>query len=1092
LEALATILIPNIRQGSFFELCPNARNLAIGNLDPLCSLLGKNMRKTKSASSGDDIRQLQDKLGKAKSSGDKDAEIDALLAIGEAAVEELHELASFHFKLAEKVIRGAKKVARLNEAIGGQGKAFRRNKRFTEAIDRYQAAEHAARDTHNKAAEVGWILRRASAHRASGELDKAKAIVEQAENLLRPRPTDEASFSQFLTRVNFSDKEEVAALAELEGQMGLNLVAQNDEQGAEDHYRSALCFAEMAKDWDAVNVWGTNVGNACTRRGKYSEAIECYDKALAAAMKQGLRSAVLNTARGLFDCMLKAYRHEEGGDRLRKLAAAQPNKHLKLELLREALLLFDQGICVQKAIKTAQQIESLLTEQVVRPEFLTQVKSVREKMQHFVSHRPAAPQDGPPALDIFLLEYMSRAEKSKEVDPALQAAHLVCDVRLAIAIAGKKQWKRLVGGDLLAHAGLDQRVVIDTLQMLIEKEHTDQALELLQLCKAPTFCVPTLVRLENGDNSAESTAYVNAVRELCNQVSVLAGPAKPDFIRAVNKVRCAGERMREAGEALRDVDPILLARMGGPVRREELIDALPYAGGVGIVDFVVGGEGTFGIVLMRDKSGVTAMPLIAPTFNVTHVIKLSELYAKAKLPKQLGGAHTEALMQMALILHDNFLCALARTLSQRGITQLILVPDLLTQSIPLHLSYACGKEINIPGIDTSDANFLCEVMPVEYAPCLQAVAASQVYVRPRTINRIAAFADPNGDLPGVRLAMEQFGSRSGNPASYHLVSGASATKAALAQALPDADVLMFGTHGVFTPGELEHTHLVLSGESWTMADMVGMSELQKRALFVLVACEAGAIAMTPDNRNAWGIPGALVAAGASAVLANLWPVEDVTSNYLLERFLFHLGHRGYRPAAALFRAVRDLRRMGREDALAYCRQNMELLKQNKAEPRVIVGARSILEWIEDNDDPRPFGHPFFWGATVIFGSGWHLPAGAVVIPPNMPDIAIENFLRLEEADALVMQWQPRKALELATHVVQCTDGVQRGRAYTTMALALLRSADLSSQQRVHQKAARLLKMAQRIALSEGDDDLLQRVQWVHAQMENYHVDQKNG
>ena len=50
--------------------------------------------------------------------------------------------------------------------------------------------------------------------------------------------------------------------------------------------------------------------------------------------------------------------------------------------------------------------------------------------------------------------------------------------------------------------------------------------------------------------------------------------------------------------------------MGGPVRREELIDALPFGGGVGVVDFMVGGGSTVGVVLARDTGGVTAMPLI--------------------------------------------------------------------------------------------------------------------------------------------------------------------------------------------------------------------------------------------------------------------------------------------------------------------------------------------------------------------------------------------------------------------------------------------------------------------------------------------------
>ena len=59
------------------------------------------------------------------------------------------------------------------------------------------------------------------------------------------------------------DSDMVAALAELEGQLGLNLKAQRDEAGAEDHYRSALYFAELAQDWGAVSTWGV-IGSMIT------------------------------------------------------------------------------------------------------------------------------------------------------------------------------------------------------------------------------------------------------------------------------------------------------------------------------------------------------------------------------------------------------------------------------------------------------------------------------------------------------------------------------------------------------------------------------------------------------------------------------------------------------------------------------------------------------------------------------------------------------------------------------------------------------------------------------------------------------------
>ena len=1041
----------------------------------------------KSTGYEEEVNQRQQQLFEAKQAGDKAGEIDALLGIGESALEQAPRLALMHFRLAEKVIRGAKTLDRLHEAIGGQGKVFRRDEKFDKAIERYTAAEAAATEAGTWAAQVRWMLRRASTLRATKQIDAAKAVVEQAEQVLRPRPRDEPSFLPFIGCVNFSDKTEVGTLAELEGQIGLTLLQDNDEQGAEDHYRSAADFAESAEDLRAVNTWGTNVGNACVRRRRYSEAFAAYEKALSAALKEGHGPGIRKTAVQLADGFARAYRHEEGGDRLRTLASELEDERSKLPLFDRALVLFDEGVCAEKGIETAKLIEAISVAQPLNPDFLAQVQSVRRKMEG--SAGLAVRAGGPPALDILLPEYMTRAQESGNIERAWQAAETVCDVRLALALAGEKQWARMVGGDILTYPGLDLRVVFDTLQMLLESGESDRATELLQRFKAPSFCVPLMRRLlASGAPSTEAEAYLNAVRGLCAQVEAMAGPARPDFLRVVNAVRREAERMREAGEALRDVDPLLLARLGGPVRRDELIDALPFGGGVGIVDFFVGRDATVIVALTRSHEGVVAIPSITPSFTATHAEQLTTLYFEGNLPKQLGGAHTKALMAIARILHDNLFCGLAKRLSEYGVNQLILIPDVLTRNLPLHLSYACGKEFNIPGIDTQDAGFLCEVMPIEYAPCLQAVAASQAYVRPKKIERIAAFADPTGDLPGVRASMEEFGNRTGHANAYHLKSGTAVTKAAVAQALPDADIVIFGTHGTFSPSSLEQTHLVLHGKPWTVADMVAMSDLQKRALLVLIACEIGAVAATPGEGAAWGIPGALIGAGASAVVANLWPVEDITSNILLERFLVHLAHPGYRPAAALFRAVRDLRRMSRDEALGYCREYLDRLKKAKATPPVLIGARSLLEWVQDNDDAQPFAHPYFWGATVVVGSGWHLPAGAFVGPSQM---MIENLLKQQQADELVEAWKPRQALKLAREIAASADGVARGCAYTTMALALLQSADLSTMRRIDQEAARLLQRADRIATLEDDHKLRARVRWVSAQMEDAHVVQKN-
>jgi hypothetical protein len=160
---------------------------------------------------------------------------------------------------------------------------------------------------------------------------------------------------------------------------------------------------------------------------------------------------------------------------------------------------------------------------------------------------------------------------------------------------------------------------------------------LLQRFKSPTFCIPSLMRARRSTTQLpEASAYVDAVEDLQAAVQSLAGRAPHDYMRRVNAVRRASERTRDAGEALREIDPILLARLGGPVRREDLLNTLPHAGGVAILDFFVCRDQTLGLAMTRGDAGVVVTRFVAKTFDVSHVRELLELYAEGNLRNSLA------------------------------------------------------------------------------------------------------------------------------------------------------------------------------------------------------------------------------------------------------------------------------------------------------------------------------------------------------------------------------------------------------------------------------------------------------------------------
>jgi CHAT domain-containing protein len=125
-----------------------------------------------------------------------------------------------------------------------------------------------------------------------------------------------------------------------------------------------------------------------------------------------------------------------------------------------------------------------------------------------------------------------------------------------------------------------------------------------------------------------------------------------------------------------------------------------------------------------------------------------------------------------------------------------------------------------------------------------------------------------------------------------------ATQPALTAALPAADVLHLACHGHFRSDNPAFSFLQLGDGPLTLRDA---RELPLRAsLVALSACETGVSRVAPGD-EVLGLVRAFMLAGAGAVLATLWPVEDAACAALMTDFYRGL-LAGASPADALNQA----------------------------------------------------------------------------------------------------------------------------------------------------------------------------------------------
>jgi CHAT domain-containing protein len=104
------------------------------------------------------------------------------------------------------------------------------------------------------------------------------------------------------------------------------------------------------------------------------------------------------------------------------------------------------------------------------------------------------------------------------------------------------------------------------------------------------------------------------------------------------------------------------------------------------------------------------------------------------------------------------------------------------------------------------------------------------------------------------------------------------------------------------------------------------------ALVTLSACETGRQRML--GGDLFGLSRAFFCGGASALVASLWPVSDISTAHMMEGFYTYMT-RGETAAAALRKAQLDLYRM---------------------------------QTLENGHSVKPYAHPFYWAPFYLSGA----------------------------------------------------------------------------------------------------------------------------
>jgi len=115
--------------------------------------------------------------------------------------------------------------------------------------------------------------------------------------------------------------------------------------------------------------------------------------------------------------------------------------------------------------------------------------------------------------------------------------------------------------------------------------------------------------------------------------------------------------------------------------------------------------------------------------------------------------------------------------------------------------------------------------------------------------------------------------------------------------MKQADVVYFATHAIASEiNPMDNNFLVLSGDSdpfltsrdiMKLRDTLYTGQNNFPQLVILSACQTG-LGQSREAGVTGGLARSFLIAGASQVIMSLWSVNDASTSFLMNRFIFHL------------------------------------------------------------------------------------------------------------------------------------------------------------------------------------------------------------
>lgn len=489
-----------------------------------------------------------------------------------------------------------------------------------------------------------------------------------------------------------------------------------------------------------------------------------------------------------------------------------------------------------------------------------------------------------------------------------------------------------------------------------------QSLELLEVGRARLLA--KTLKLTSLPLPDDERAKLNdLLQKISRQERLLTGPNLIDRTTPLDE---AVRLRREFSELLAGLDASVISP---PVDMRQLLTEITAEGAAVVVPLLTDAGGR--ILIGYSAGGDVALEVAATDDVITLEQGIFRMHVREGLPGWLD-AYKELVESRRPDLErwDQILEATAESLGELIVTPLLHELNALELDVT-HLDILPQGPLGLLPLnlarDAATGAALIDRFEVSLSPSLTVLADVRCRKRQAEVPRTVAVIQQPQAKGLVRLPYTEV--EADLVTSWfekHVVSdGRDKSKAEVLASLQGQDIWHFACHGEFDLNAPLNSRLGPLKDGWlTLEDLFDARGLGNPRLVVLSACSTGLYDTRELPSEFIGLPNAFLQLGATAVVATLWPVEDISTTLLVGRFYDeYLG--GGKPSCSALRAAQLWLRTARVDDLRRAVDAWVGGGRIKAERVAVVeqGLKALDGW-----KTTPFAQPSYWAAFVHFGA----------------------------------------------------------------------------------------------------------------------------